>query len=62
MTSFVTLAVTHLELQELKKQLAAEHISIEGGLADPGKVYDIGQILATFEVTVPTLAVLAGWM
>jgi hypothetical protein len=62
MSTFVTLAVTHLELQELKQQLGAENVSVEDGFADPSKAYDVGQILATFEATAPSLAVLAGWL
>jgi len=62
MSSSVTLAVTHLELQELKQQLGADNVSVEAGLADPGKAYDVGQILATFAATAPSLVVLAAWL
>jgi hypothetical protein len=62
MSSFVILPVTHLELQELKQQLGADSVSLESSLADRGKLYDVGQMLATIEVTGPALVVLAGWL
>jgi hypothetical protein len=62
MSTSVTLAVTHLELQELKQQLGERNVSLEEDVGDPGKAYEPGLILATFVATAPSLTALAGWL
>lgn len=62
MTSYVTLAVTHLELQELQHGLGTENVAVENTASDPDKAYDVGLIVATLKITGPTLAILGGWL
>jgi hypothetical protein len=62
MSTTVTLAVNHLELQELQQQLGAENVKIEDRAVRPDKAYDVGLVYATLQITVPALTVLAGWL
>jgi hypothetical protein len=62
MSATVTLAVTHLEFQELQHELGTANVQVEDRRSEPGKVYDVGMVLATLQITVPALTVLAGWL
>lgn len=62
MTAFITLSVTHLELQELQDELGATQVSVEHQASDPDKAYDVGLVFATLKVSLPVLTAVAAWL